>query len=167
MLQPRRDLLSRHRPTDLGGAAPVHGAHEEVPASYRNTRSPSSRIIRFPRLWRRPRSPVPTTAGPQGPTVRHRYHRRLMALPDCVDAVLLDVGGVFHLPDHDRIVDAMARAGVTVDPEHLDRAHYAGVRALTEFREGDRAIWLAYNRGYAHTLGAGDQVEEVAQVLLS
>ncbi|MGZ4797622.1 MAG: hypothetical protein ACXV8T_17165, partial [Acidimicrobiia bacterium] len=77
-----------------------------------------------------------------------------MRLPDRIDAVLLDVGGVFHLPDHERIVAVMARAGVPVDPADLDRAHYAGVKALTDFREGDREIWLAYNRGYAHALGA-------------
>src|SRR5690349_12901697 len=90
-----------------------------------------------------------------------------MPLPVDVRAVLLDVGGVFHLPDHDRIVAAMARAGVTVDPSELDRAHYSGVRALTDFREGDRAIWLAYNRGYARALGADGRVEEVAEVLLN
>ena len=90
-----------------------------------------------------------------------------MPLPEPVDAVLLDVGGVFHLPDHGRIVAAMARAGVTVDPAQLDRAHYAGVRALTDFREGDREIWLAYNRGYARALGADGRVEEVAEILLS
>lgn len=90
-----------------------------------------------------------------------------MDLPRHLDAVLLDVGGVFHLPDHDRIVAAMARAGIEVDPAELDRAHYAGVKALTNFREGDRAIWLAYNRGYAHALGADGQVEEVAETLLN
>jgi putative hydrolase of the HAD superfamily len=90
-----------------------------------------------------------------------------MTLPADVRAVLLDVGGVFHLPDHDRIVAAMARAELTVDPRELDRAHYAGVRALTSFREGDRAIWLAYNRGYAAALGADGRVEEVAEILLS
>jgi putative hydrolase of the HAD superfamily len=90
-----------------------------------------------------------------------------MTIPGDVRAVLLDVGGVFHLPDHDRIVAAMARAGVTVDPAELDRAHYAGVRALTNFREGDREIWLAYNRGYAAALGADGRIEEVAEVLLS
>ncbi len=90
-----------------------------------------------------------------------------MDLPQPLDAVLLDVGGVFHLPDHDRIVAAMARAGIEVDPADLDRAHYAGVKALTNFREGDRAIWLAYNRGYAHALGADGQVEEVAETLLN
>ncbi len=88
-------------------------------------------------------------------------------LPAQIDAVLLDVGGVFHLPDHDRIVDAMARVGVAVDPRDLDRAHYAGVRCLTDFTEGDRSIWLAYNRGYARVLGAGDQVEAVAEALLN
>ena len=88
-------------------------------------------------------------------------------LPARIDAVLLDVGGVFHLPDHDRIVAAMARAGVEVDAGQLDRAHYLGVKALTSFREGDREIWLAYNRGYAHALGAGERVEDVAEVLLS
>ncbi len=89
-------------------------------------------------------------------------------LPHQVDAVLLDVGGVFHLPDHDRIVEAMTRAGVVVDPGDLDRAHYAGVRCLTDFAEGDRSIWLAYNRGYARMLGAGDdQIEAVAEALLN
>ncbi|MGZ6884775.1 MAG: HAD family hydrolase [Acidimicrobiia bacterium] len=90
-----------------------------------------------------------------------------MRLPDRIDAVLLDVGGVFHLPDHERIVAVMARAGVPVDPADLDRAHYAGVKALTDFREGDREIWLAYNRGYAHALGADGRVENVAEVLLN
>ena len=84
-----------------------------------------------------------------------------------MDAVLLDVGGVFHLPDHDRIVAAMARSGVDVDPADLDRAHYAGVLALTDFTEGDRNIWLAYNRGYARALGADEQVEAVAEALLN
>src|SRR3954470_7875508 len=88
-------------------------------------------------------------------------------LPDRIDAVLLDVGGVFHLPDHTRITDAMARAGVTVDPGELDRAHYAGVRGLTDFTEGDRSVWLPYNRGYARVLGAGGRVEAVAEALLN
>ncbi len=90
-----------------------------------------------------------------------------MELPEPVDAVLLDVGGVFHLPDHDRITAALARAGLEVDPDDLDRAHYAGVRGLTDFHEGDRQIWLAYNRGYARALGADGRVEEIAEVLLN
>jgi putative hydrolase of the HAD superfamily len=113
-------------------------------------------------------------------------------MPAPVQAVLLDVGGVFHLPDHDRIVAALARAEVTVDPAGLDRAHYAGVAALDDFtaserrepgtptssergpsgpseREaGDRSIWLAYNRAYARACGAADdRIEAVAEILLS
>ena len=65
-----------------------------------------------------------------------------------IEAVLVDVGGVLILPDHDRIVGAFERAGVRVDRNRLDRAHYAGVAALTEFKEGDREIWTAYNRAY-------------------
>ncbi len=89
-------------------------------------------------------------------------------MPASVQAVLLDVGGVFHLPDHDRIVAALARAEVTVDPAGLDRAHYAGVAALDDFTEGDRSIWLAYNRAYARACGAADdRIEAVAEILLS
>jgi putative hydrolase of the HAD superfamily len=89
-------------------------------------------------------------------------------MPASVQAVLLDVGGVFHLPDHDRIVAALARAEVAVDPAGLDRAHYAGVAALDDFTEGDRSIWLAYNRAYARACGApDDRTEAVAEILLS
>ncbi len=88
-------------------------------------------------------------------------------LPNPIDAVLLDVGGVFHLPDHDRIADAMTRAQIHIDPADLDRAHYAGVRGLTNFTEGDRSIWLAYIREYARALGAADQLDPVAEVLLN
>ena len=90
-----------------------------------------------------------------------------MSLPKPLEAVLLDVGGVFHLPDHERIVGAMERAEVTIDAAELDRAHYAGVRGLTNFREGDRSIWLAYIREYARALGATDQLDAVAAVLLN
>ncbi len=83
-----------------------------------------------------------------------------------IDAVLLDVGGVLVLPDHERIAGALARAGVPADPERLDRAHYAGVAALTEFTEGDREIWVAYNRAYARACevpeeALGDAVEHL------
>lgn len=66
-----------------------------------------------------------------------------------IEAVLIDVGGVLILPDHDRIAAALARADVHVDRNLLDHAHYAGVAALDRFTEGDREIWLTYNRGYA------------------
>jgi putative hydrolase of the HAD superfamily len=85
-----------------------------------------------------------------------------------VEAVLLDVGGVFLLPDHDRIVGAIGRAGVQIEASRLDRAHYAGVTALSEFSEGDPAIWRAYNRAYARAAGVSDDaLDDVIEHLLN
>ena len=85
-----------------------------------------------------------------------------------IEAVLVDVGGVLVLPDHDRMVGAFERAGVRVDRDRLDRAHYAGVAALTEFKEGDREIWATYNRAYARACDApADALEDVVEHLLN
>ena len=73
-------------------------------------------------------------------------------------AVLLDVGGIFHLPSHDRIVAAFARADVTVSADVLDRAHYAGA---AQFIVGDLepdwpTRWRAYLDEYITECGVGD-----------
>ena len=93
-----------------------------------------------------------------------------------VDAVLLDLGGVFYLPDHARIGGALRRLGVDIDPEHLDRAHYEGVAALA-VPSGDAAldhhgdgssVWHAYNRAYASVCGIPDEaLDEATRVLLA
>jgi putative hydrolase of the HAD superfamily len=72
-----------------------------------------------------------------------------------VDAVFLDVGGVFHLPDHDIIGAALRRVGVDADPDRLDRAHYAGAKALEVWPKGDvrQGLWAAYERAYAEEAG--------------
>ncbi len=44
--------------------------------------------------------------------------------------MLLDVGGVLLLPEHDRILGALGRAGFTPPVEVLDHAHYAGAAQL-------------------------------------
>ena len=55
-----------------------------------------------------------------------------------------------------------------VDRERLDRAHYAGVAALTEFKEGDREIWATYNRAYARACDApAGALEDVVEHLLN
>ena len=74
------------------------------------------------------------------------------------EAVLLDVGGIFHLPDPERIVGAFARAEVTVSPNVLDRAHYAGA---AQFAVGMGEIdwtndWRKYLDAYITTAGVGD-----------
>jgi putative hydrolase of the HAD superfamily len=81
--------------------------------------------------------------------------------------VLLDVGGVFYLPDHDRVLGALARLEHTIDRHHLDAAHYHGVAALGDFRDGDRGIWHAYNRAYARVCGIAPEVldEAMAELL--
>src|SRR5918996_5509675 len=85
-----------------------------------------------------------------------------------IEAVLIDVGGVLILPDHDRIAAALERADVHVDRALLDRAHYAGVAALDEFAEGDREIWVRYNRAYARACNTPeDALDDAVEHLLS
>jgi putative hydrolase of the HAD superfamily len=61
-------------------------------------------------------------------------------------AVLLDVGGVFFLPAHDRLVAAFARAECDVSSDVLDRAHYFGAAGLD--RRGADEEWPTYWRHY-------------------
>jgi putative hydrolase of the HAD superfamily len=72
-----------------------------------------------------------------------------------VEAVFLDVGGVFHLPDPTIISEALGRAGVggPLDPDVLDRAHYAGVAALVDWPAAEAGIWTAYEEAYAREVG--------------
>ncbi len=79
-----------------------------------------------------------------------------------VEAVFLDVGGVFHLPVHQPVLDAFRRLGIDVDPDLLDRAHYAGVAALAPWPggEGDERelrIWTSFFSAYALELGVAPE----------
>ncbi len=76
-----------------------------------------------------------------------------------IQAVLLDVGGVFHLPDHDHLIGAFARAGVAIDPGLLDRAHYAGAARFTLAYDGDldwKTMWGAYLDAYTRACEVPD-----------
>jgi putative hydrolase of the HAD superfamily len=71
-------------------------------------------------------------------------------------AVLLDVGGIFHLPDHHRIVSAFERAAVAIPAETLDRAHYAGAAQFTVDYDGEldwKGRWRAYLDAYMTAAG--------------
>ena len=81
-----------------------------------------------------------------------------------VDAVLLDLGGVFYLPDHERMLSALQRLQVEIERERLDEAHYRGV-AEAHDRE-DRDWWHAYNRAYARRCGVADDDLDTALVVL-
>jgi putative hydrolase of the HAD superfamily len=79
-----------------------------------------------------------------------------------IEAVMLDVGGVFHLPDHGRILEALQRAGVEADARRLDRAHYVGVAALERWPQSEDGIWRAYQEAYATEVGTpADRLEDV------
>ena len=85
-----------------------------------------------------------------------------------VEAVLLDLGGVFYLPDHERVLAALGRLDLAIERERLDEAHYRGIAALDDFRDGDRSVWHAYNRAYAQMCGvAPDALADAAEVLLA
>jgi putative hydrolase of the HAD superfamily len=76
-------------------------------------------------------------------------------------AILLDVGGVFLVPEHDRIVGAFARAGFTVAVEDLDRAHYAGAAEFPVEDDLDwPRSWRCYLDGYITACGVPDEMRE-------
>ena len=84
-------------------------------------------------------------------------------------AVLLDAGGVFLLPDRDRVLGAFARSEVAVDPAGLDDAHYAGAARFTTSLDAEadwNACWNEYLDGYVEFLGvATDAATDVSREL--
>ena len=80
-----------------------------------------------------------------------------------VAAVLLDVGGIFHLPSHERVVGACARAGFDARASMLDRAHYRGATAFHTKYEGDMPwddLWDDYLERYATELLVPDRLRD-------
>jgi putative hydrolase of the HAD superfamily len=75
-------------------------------------------------------------------------------------AVLLDVGGIFHLPDHGRVLGALERGGFTARADDLDRAHYRAATRFTCDYEGEipwRRLWQEYLEEYARACGVPDE----------
>jgi putative hydrolase of the HAD superfamily len=78
------------------------------------------------------------------------------------DAVLLDVGGVFHLPSHEHVLGACRRAGFEADGARLDRAHYRGTTSFHIDYTGElpwSEMWAGYLDRYVDELGVGDDVK--------
>lgn len=70
-----------------------------------------------------------------------------------VDAVLVDVGGVLHLPGTDVVRAGLERVGVGFDPARLPLAHHRGMAAYDRWRR-DHEAWAAYLSALAIEMGA-------------
>jgi putative hydrolase of the HAD superfamily len=78
------------------------------------------------------------------------------------DAVLLDVGGIFHLPSHEHVLGACRRGGFEADAARLDRAHYRGTTAFHTDYTGElpwSEMWGGYLDRYVDELGVGADVK--------
>jgi putative hydrolase of the HAD superfamily len=87
-------------------------------------------------------------------------------IPENVEAIVLDVGGVFLIPNHEPIVATLEPHGIQIDPALIERAHYVGVGAVdacTETEQGHVACYLA---AYVRAVGIDpDHVERANQIL--
>jgi FMN phosphatase YigB (HAD superfamily) len=80
-------------------------------------------------------------------------------------AVLLDVGGIFLVPTHERILDAFTRAELTPSADILDRAHYAGARSFPMAYDDQidwATKWRAYLDGYITECAIPDDARDDA-----
>ncbi len=93
-----------------------------------------------------------------------------MLPPDAIDAVVFDMGGVFLIPDPVAISAMVVEGGVELemDAEAAHRAHYAGIRAITELHasgpvnESDPDTWRSYDLAYFRAAGVADDNLEAA-----
>lgn len=75
-------------------------------------------------------------------------------------AVLLDVGGVFMLPDPAAITSALKLADVEVNDDALDEAHYRGVCAFAiDYDVSDGYDWSQYLQAYCRALAVPPELE--------
>ena len=71
------------------------------------------------------------------------------------EAVLLDAGGVFFLPEHERILGAFTRAECEAPVEDLDRAHFRGAARFTTDLDVEAdwvGCWQSYLDSYVEAL---------------
>jgi putative hydrolase of the HAD superfamily len=80
-----------------------------------------------------------------------------------IDAVLLDVGGVFVMPDHQMIRQLVTAHGGTPTQDSLDNAHYEGIAAGEEaVARGEAFDWAAYRRTVLRRAGVPEADLEAA-----
>jgi putative hydrolase of the HAD superfamily len=70
-----------------------------------------------------------------------------------MDAVILDVGGVFLVPHFETVAAAFEPWGVALDAPSAERAHFFGARALDAASDDPHELREAYFYGYAEAAG--------------
>jgi putative hydrolase of the HAD superfamily len=81
------------------------------------------------------------------------------------DAVCLDVGGVFVVPEHARIAAALASIGVEVERHRFWYAHYHGMHG-SDVRQAPPETFGAYVPAFCRNLGLpADQVDAAIAVV--
>lgn len=70
-----------------------------------------------------------------------------------MDAVILDVGGVFLIPHYETVANAFTPWSITLDEASAERAHYFGARALDAASDDPAELLHAYFFGYAEAAG--------------
>jgi putative hydrolase of the HAD superfamily len=84
-----------------------------------------------------------------------------------IEAVFLDVGGVFHLPTEERMREALRTAGFELPPNALARAHYAGMAGHDRIDGEYREIMGPYVAEFVRDLGVpAGQVADAEAALL-
>ncbi len=69
-----------------------------------------------------------------------------------IEALLLDLGGVFLIPDGSLIVESLTDAGISIGPANYEQAHYTGIAAVDR-GVGEEDGKLSYLGGYLKALG--------------
>ena len=68
------------------------------------------------------------------------------------DALTLDVGGVFVVPHHERLHEALTAAGLAIDPEAFWDGHYRAMHAV-DADQSPAETFEAYVPAFCHHLG--------------
>jgi putative hydrolase of the HAD superfamily len=81
------------------------------------------------------------------------------------DALTLDVGGVFVVPDHERLAVALAGAGIDCDPQSFWDAHHLAMHAV-DAEQAPAETFTTYVGAFSHHLGHRDDIADRAVACL-
>lgn len=80
-----------------------------------------------------------------------------------MDAVILDVGGVFLVPHYETVAEAFEPWDITLDAAQAERAHYFGAHALDAASDDEEELRHAYFHGYAKGAGVPPEAWPTAE----